>query len=112
MPMKIRPVFVLCALPLLAAGRLSAAVEDWLPREPSAEAWQPLSLDAIRLGGVFRERIDRTVEGGILQIDADKTFLEPFVKKNRTDGSYVAVGKFTESCVLLASFDSPIPTRP
>lgn len=80
-----------------------ASVADWLPDAMTPqEEWRPLGLDRIELGGVFRERIDRTVDGGILKIDADETFLRPFVEKKGADGTYVAVGKFTEACVLLA----------
>ena len=91
----------------LAASVLTAnvfaAVEDWMPGASAPkEEWKPLALDAIRLGGVFRERIDRTVEGGILKIDADETFLRPFVEKKSGNGTYIGVGKFTEACVLLA----------
>lgn len=94
------------AVGLLAAGMAGAAVaaeNDWVPAAATPrDEWQPLALDRIRLGGVFGERVTRTIEGGILKIDADETFLRPFVEKNKGDGTYFGLGKFTEAVVLLA----------
>lgn len=97
--MKFYLLLAVCA----CVSTLSAAVSDWMPSDAAShEEWMPLASDAVKAGGVFGERIAKTVTNNILKVDVDAVFLKPFVEKKSGEGTYLAVGKFTEACVLFA----------
>ena len=59
-------------------------------------------FESIKLGGVMGHRIDTMINGNILQLDMDGTFLSPFLNlRKRT--SYIGLGKTLEAIVHFAA---------
>jgi hypothetical protein len=48
---------------------------------PSRDPWEPVPLGTVRVGGEIGRRIQVTVYGNLLLLDADKDFLPPFRKR-------------------------------
>ncbi len=67
------------------------------------EAFQPIPLDAIHVGGLIGERIDATIRKNLLQLDIEGDFLTPFRKR---DGSkdYIGLGKLMDATVHFAQY--------
>lgn len=67
------------------------------------DAFQPLALDRVRVGGEIGRRIEITVTNNLLKIDAEKDFLKPFREKTRRDAS-IGLGKLIETAVHFAAY--------
>jgi DUF1680 family protein len=68
----------------------------------AGDAFQPLALDRVRVGGEIGRRIDITVTNNLFKVDVDKDFLKPFREKTRKDAS-IGLGKLIEASVHFAA---------
>jgi DUF1680 family protein len=74
---------------------------------PSAESFRTVDTRKIQVGGWIGERIKRTCENNLLQLDWDNDFLKPFREKLwGALGEYVGLGKSFEAVVRLAAHTS------
>jgi DUF1680 family protein len=69
----------------------------------TAEKLAQLDIDRVKVGGEIGRRIDVTINNNVLVLDADKDFIRPFQRRNRT-GGYIGLGKFIDSLVRFATY--------
>ncbi len=81
------------------AGQASSGT---LPARP-ADAFTPLDLCQVRVGGEIGRRIEVTIHNNLLVLDADGDFLEPFRRRSRK-GGYIGLGKLIDAAVRLAAY--------
>lgn len=67
------------------------------------DAFSPLQVGQVRVGGELGRRIDVTVSNNLLVLDADKEFLAPFREKTRASG-YIGLGKLIDAAVRFAAY--------
>ncbi|HUT24067.1 MAG TPA: beta-L-arabinofuranosidase domain-containing protein [Sumerlaeia bacterium] len=60
-------------------------------------------LRHVKVGGEIGRRIEITVQNNLLVLDVDKDFLEPFRRRNHTEG-YIGLGKLIDSLVRFAAY--------
>ncbi len=69
----------------------------------AADKLTPMELGQVRVGGEIGRRIDATVNNNLLVLEADKDFLAPFVKRERSSG-YIGLGKLIDATVRFAAY--------
>jgi uncharacterized protein len=89
----IRPM-LLCAVALLAGAASSFA----------GDAFAPLDLRAVQLGGEIGRRIEVTITNNLLVLDADKDFLPPFAARKGGKESYIGLGKLLDAAATFAAY--------
>ncbi|MBN1806686.1 MAG: glycoside hydrolase family 127 protein [Sedimentisphaerales bacterium] len=67
------------------------------------EELKPVGIERVKVGGEIGRRVDITINNNVLVLDADKDFLLPFHKRDRT-GGYIGLGKFIDSLVRFAAY--------
>ncbi len=70
---------------------------------PAADAFTPVVLRQVDVGGEIGRRIDATINNNLLALDADKDFLLPFVRKDQKSG-YIGLGKLIDASVRFAAY--------
>jgi DUF1680 family protein len=71
-------------------------------RMPAADAFTPLGLSEVQVGGEIGRRISITVANNLLVLDAERDFLTPF--RNKTGkGGYIGLGKLIDAAVKFAA---------
>ena len=68
----------------------------------AADAFVPLDLRQVKVGGEIGRRIDVTINNNLLVLKIDEDFLAPFRRKASRDG-YVGLGKTIEAAVRFAA---------
>lgn len=68
----------------------------------AADAFEPLGLRDIHVGGEIGRRVAITVDHNLLVLDADGEFLRPFQKKSAKSG-YIGLGKLIDATVKFAA---------
>jgi DUF1680 family protein len=65
----------------------------------------PIAIRQVHVEGLIGERIQRTIDNNILQLDWDHDFLKPFEDKiGPKDASYIGLGKTLEGLVRLTAY--------
>lgn len=111
--MPTRRTFLIQSAGVAAAANIPIAKGDAETQEAEVRAappakegvFQPVDIKRVTLGGEFGRRVDHMIEGNILKIDIDKTFLNDFRQRGKgglTHG-YVGFGKFIDAVVRLAA---------
>ncbi len=91
---------------VVLAGLVSVAASGVRGEEkaPPADAYAPIDIRQIKVGGELGRRMDITVSNNLLKIDIDKDFLAPFAAKNaRGNDVYIGLGKTLDGMVQLAA---------
>jgi hypothetical protein len=70
---------------------------------PSRDPWEPVPLGTVRVGGEIGRRIQVTVYGNLLLLDADKDFLPPFRKRTAKEG-FIGLGNLVDAAVRFAVY--------
>jgi len=79
-------------------------VEAALPNlSIAAEAFTPLELRQVELGGELGRRIDVTINNNLMKLDLEKDFLQPFRERGK-DSGFVGVGMLIDAAVGLAAY--------
>jgi uncharacterized protein len=63
----------------------------------------PLDIRQVKVGGEIGRRIGMTVNGNLLHIDVQRSFLQPFREKNQESG-YIGLGKLIDATVRFAAY--------
>ena len=67
------------------------------------EKLKPVDIGRVKVGGEIGRRIDITINNNVLVLNADKDFIRPFQKRDRT-GGYIGLGKFIDSLVRFSVY--------
>lgn len=69
----------------------------------AADAFLPVDLRQVKVGGEIGRRIDMTINNNLLVLDAEKEFLSPFRTKTAREG-YIGLGKLIDATVRFAAY--------
>ena len=69
----------------------------------SADAFMPLKIDQVKVGGEIGHRIDLTIQNGLNKLDLEGDFIKPFRRKDRA-GGFIGVGMLMDAAVGLAAY--------
>ena len=86
-----------CFICALFTGTLSLSAGGGMTNKLTA-----LQPGDVRVGGEIGRRILVTITNNLLVLNVDKDFLEPFRKRDRTEG-YIGLGKLIDSVVWMAA---------